>query len=226
MRPSPLARGRRPAWLRGTTLLEIIVALALVSAAVAGAAGVTMMTARFSTMHGTRLDTQQAARRAFERVTEELRWAERVVADPSCPPFGLCADRVTAAVPAGNPYRRDQPYDVTFLFNRRAAELERRVNRGTNNVAAHVTGFVISYYDAAGRPAATADDVRRLHIALAAAAPGTHTLSWEATVAIRNLRPAPPTPPPTPTPVWRPTPRHRFEPAPVRTPASVPPLVP
>jgi hypothetical protein len=208
------------------TMLEIVVTLALLSAAVAGIMGVWHLTLRFSTTHGNRLDTQQAARRAFERVTEELRWAERIVSDPLCPPRGLCADRVTAYVPVGSPYRRDQAYDVTFQFNRRDAEIERRVNRGTNNIAAHITDFAVSYFDALGRPAGAARDVTRLQIMVAAAARNTHALSWEASVAMRNLRPAPPTPGPSPTPVWRPTPRHRFEPAPARPPTSGPPLLP
>jgi hypothetical protein len=125
-------------------------------------------------------------------------------------------------VPAGNPYRRDQPYAVTFQLNRRDAEIERTVNRGTNNVAAHITAFAVSYFDALGRPAGAARDVTHVRILVTASTRHTHGLSWEGSVAMRNLRPVPPTAVPSPTPVWRPTPRHRFEPAP-RPPTPPPP---
>ena len=227
MHPAPRVHTHdRPRRRPGMTLVEIVVALALVSAALAGIFGVASMAVRFSATHGNRLDTQQAARRAFDRVTEELRWAERIVPDPACPPRGLCAERVSAYVPPGNPYRRDQAYDVTFQLNRRDAEIERTVNRGTNNVAAHITGFALSYLDALGRPAGVAHDVTHLRVLVTAAARGTYALSWEGSVALRNLRPIPSTPVPSPTRVWRPTPRYRFEPAPMRslTPApSIPP---
>ena len=211
----------------GTTLVETVVALAVLSAALVGIFGVVSLAVGFFVAHGNRLDTQQAARRAFERVTEELRWAERILPDPLCPPRGLCAERVTASIPSGNPYRRDRAYDVMFQLNRRDAEIERTVNRGTNNVAAHITGLVISYFDAAGRPAGAAHDVTHVRVLVTAAARRTYPMSWEGSVAIRNWRQAPPTPAASPTPVWRPTPRFRFEPAPNRVPVPPsPPLAP
>lgn len=197
----------------GLTMLEVMVALSLAALAAAGLFGVARMTARNVQITEGRLEAQQGARRGLERVIEELRWAEAVIPDAACAPAGLCPDRVTVRVPPGNPYRRDQGYDVVFQHNPRQREIERRVGRGTNNLASAVDRVELTYLDAAGRPAATPDQVTRIGIRLVVRPRGGTDADVASEVALRNRRLAQP-PTPAPTPVWRPSPREFGEPLP------------
>jgi prepilin-type N-terminal cleavage/methylation domain-containing protein len=218
---SGAAVGRPP---RGFTVIELIVSLAVLALALAGLGGLARTATRVSRLHEERLDAQQAARRAVERITEELRWAEAVVADPLCVPTGLCAERVTVRIPPGNPYRRDQPYAVTFQHNPRQREVERRVGRGVNNLASLIQAVRFTFLDAQGVPAASPNDVTRILVTLIVTPRTSAAVTIESGVALRNVRvPAPnPTVGPTPSPVWRPTPRPPVIPFPAETPPAPP----
>lgn len=211
--------------LHGFTVIELIVSLAVLALALVGLGGLARTATSVSMLHEERLDAQQAARRAVERIVEELRWAEAVVADPLCAPTGLCAERVTVRIPAGNPYRQDQPYTVTFQHNPRQREVERRVGRGVNNLASLIQTVRFVFLDAQGVPAASPNDVRRIHLALIVTPRTSAAVTIESGVALRNVRvPAPnPTVGPTPSPAWRPTPRQPVIPLPAGTPPPAPP---
>lgn len=203
----------RDAASAGLTLLELMVACSLVALAATGLFGLVRMTARSVQITENRLEAQQGARRGLERVIEELRWAEAVIPDAGCAPAGLCPDRVTVRVPPGNPYRRDQGYDVIFQHNPRQREIERRVGSGTNNLASAVDRVELTYLDVGGAPAATPGDVVRIGIRLVVRPRGGPEADLVSEVALRNRRVAAP-PTPAPTPVWRPSPRGFGEPLP------------
>jgi hypothetical protein len=200
----------------GSTIIELLVSLTLLAIAVTGIVGVTRTATWFAVLHAGRLDAQQGLRRSIERIAEELRWAESILPDPLCS-GGLCPDRLTAQIPAANPYRGDQPYVVTFQLNSRQREVERRVGSGTNNLAAGITDFAIAYFDVGGRPAATAPAVTRLRLTLVAATRAGQPVTLETDVGLRNFRLPRPvlSPSPTPSPAWRPSPRGRPAPEPV-----------
>ncbi|MGQ0548623.1 MAG: PulJ/GspJ family protein [Armatimonadota bacterium] len=204
---------RADATAAGLTMLELMVALSLVALAATGLFGVARMTGRNVQITESRLEAQQGARRALERVIEELRWAEAVIPNAGCAPAGLCVDRVTVRVPAGNPYRRDEGYDVVFQHNLRQREIERRVGRGTNNLASAVERVELTYLDAAGEPAAAPEAVARIRIRLVVRPRDGAEADVTSEVAMRNRRIVRP-PTPAPTPVWRPSPRGIGEPLP------------
>lgn len=214
---APYARARpgRPLPDGGMTIIELVVTLSLISAVALGASGLVRVAGRAAQIHGDRLDAQQGLRRAMERITEELRWAEAAVADPRCGPTELCPDRVSVHIPGGNPYRQDQSYDVVFQHNPRQREVERRVGRGVNNLAAMVDGVAVTYLDAGSRPAVTPAAVTRIRIALTARPRDGPALVLESEVGLRNHRiqwSSPPAPPATRP--WRPSPRGFGQPAP------------
>ncbi len=212
--PRVLARPGRRRGDDGVTILELVVALSLVFAVALGASGLVRTATRAAQIHGDRLDVQQGLRRTMERITEELRWAEAAVADSRCGPIGLCPDRVSVHIPGGNPYRQDQPYDVLFQHNPRQREVERRVGRGVNNLAALVDGVAVTYLDADSRPAITPAAVTRIRIALTARPRDGPPLVLESEVGLRNhriQRISPPAPPATRP--WRPSPRGFGQPA-------------
>jgi hypothetical protein len=197
----------RPA---GLTVLEVVLAAGLAALAAAAWAGFLVAMLRASAALEHRLDAQYHARRALERVVEEVRWAEAVVPDAGCPPAGLCTDRMTLRVPAGNPYRGLEPYDVRFQHNARQQQVERRVGGGTNNLAGAIERFTVAYLDADGHPAADAAAVARVRIALVAARPAAPPLVVETDVLLRNRRPpSSPSPPPVRP---RPSPRAPGDP--------------
>lgn len=195
---------------RGWSAIELVIALTLLALAAVSLWGIAGAASRASVLHAGRLDAQQGARRALERVTEELRWAAEVVADPACGPAGLCPDRVAVMVPPGNPYRRDQAYQVTFRYNPVQREVERRVGGGVNNLASLVDRVAFTYLDAAGRPAAGAPAVARIRVALTLVPRDGHAITVESEVGLRNWRL--PYVRSSPAPAWRPTPGESWMP--------------
>ncbi|MDR7520147.1 MAG: prepilin-type N-terminal cleavage/methylation domain-containing protein [Armatimonadota bacterium] len=201
---SQAARERR----LGFTLIELLIALSLGATAVVGVLGLVRVATQAAVLTEGRLDAQQHARRAMDRMVEELRWGEAVVPSALCP-SGLCADRVSVRIPSGNPYRQDQGYEVTFQHNPRQREAERRVGRGVNNLASLIERLEVAYLDTAGSPAADPAAVVRLRITLTAVPPRGTPITLQSEVALRNRRLLPAAPPSPPAvPPWRPTPRQ------------------
>lgn len=196
---------------RGLSLIELTLALSLTAMAAAGLMGIARMASQAAVLVGDGLDGQQGTRRAMERVTEELRWAETVVADAACAPSGLCPSRVRVRIPSGNPYRRAESYEVVFQYNPRQREIERRLGRGVNNLASRIDALEITYHDAEGALTLIPSEVARIRIALVARARTSRPVYMESEISLRNRRS--PYTPPTHTPAWRPSPRGYGEPA-------------
>jgi hypothetical protein len=224
----PRTVGRPRTGPHGVTVLELVVSLSLVAAVIAAVAAFGRTTARVTHVHDGRLDAQQGARRALERIIEELRWAEHIVPDPLCG-GGLCPNRVRARIPSGNPYRQDQAYEVTFQHNPGQQEVERRVGMGTNNLAALVQRVEFTYHTSDGRTAAHPSDVARVGVSLTVATRAGPPLMLNGGVALRNrhaiaILPSPsPTASSSPPPMWRPSPRRTFSPGGLNTEDVAPP---
>jgi hypothetical protein len=185
--------------------MEIVVSLSLAATVVAAAAGLARVVGRAAAAIDSRIEVTQAARRGLERITEELRWAEAVLDDPACPPALLCPNRVRVRIPAGNPYRRAAAYEVTFQYNGRQREVERRVGTGVNNLSANIDSVTFTYLTATGVPAVTAQSAAAVRISMQVRHRAGAALTIEGEVALRNRRlPAAPL---IPWPTWRPSPR-------------------
>lgn len=174
----------------GLTMIEVLVGLSLAAAVGAGAAAVAGTSAQRVIAHEARLDAQQGARRALDRMTEELRWAEAVMPDPACGGSGLCATRVRAWIPAGSPYGQGQAYAVTFMHNPAQREAERRVEQGVTNLASLVDSLEFSHLDADGTRALEPARIVRLEITLVALPRGGPPVVLRTGLALRN-RPRP-----------------------------------
>ncbi len=216
-RDRPARSGRQPQGFArpgrsvlGATLIEAVLVLSLLALAAGALHGFLKVASVGTALTEQRLDLLQSARRGLERIAEEIRWAEAVVGVPTCGPTGLCADRVTVRIPAGNPYRADQPYEVTFQHNSRQREIERRVGGGTNNLSSHVERLELAYFDPDGRVAHAPESVVRVRVTATLRARGGHPLTLTGDAALRNRRPQAPSS--HRTPAWRPTPRGFMEP--------------
>lgn len=178
----------------GLTLIEVIVTLALLGTALGAIAGMVQATFRTMMLTERTLEVQQNVRVAVDRMVEELRWGEEVLADPRC--GGLCSDRITVRVSPHNPRRPGQAYTVTFQRDRVQRELERRIGLGVNNLAGSIESLAFRYFDPAGAPATRPQDVVRVEVAVIASEASPRRTSRIVTTQV-FLRNHPPLSPPS-----------------------------
>jgi len=198
------------AFPRGATLLEILVAMAIAAVALAAIYGFVISTTRSFGLAEDVIEAQQTVRFIVERVTEEARWAEEVVADLRCRPTFLCADRVTLRIPGANPVRPGTPYEVTFGRDVRARTVVRRQGRTEQVVGDKVTALEFRFLTADGQTAARPDAVARVALLVTARlSPAEPERTIQTDFLLRNLRPpasAAAAVPTTRGPLWRPAP--------------------
>lgn len=205
----------------GATLVEILVALAIAAVALVAIYGFVISTTRSFGLAEDIIEAQQTVRFIAERITEEARWGEEVVADPRCRPTLLCPDRVTLRIPAANPVRPGSPYEVTFGHDARARTVVRRQGRTEQVVGDRVAALEFRYLTADAQPAATPDAVARIALLVTARpSPDEPGRTIQTDFLLRNLRaPGAAAAPPAPT---QPAPAFRPAPAP---PSGLGPLV-
>ncbi len=176
----------------GLTLIEVIVTLMLLGTALGAIAGTVQATFRSMLLTEHTLEVQQNARIAVDRLVEELRWGEEVLADPRC--AGLCPDRITVRVSPHNPRRPGQAYIVTFQRDQVQRELERRLGLGVNNLAGSIESLSFRYFDLAGALATQPREVVRVEVAVVASenSPQSTTQTVVTEVFLRNHPPLPP----------------------------------
>jgi hypothetical protein len=146
---------------RGLTLLEIMVALAILIVALVAIWGLAANAIRSFGVGEDFLDIQQNARVALEKFSEEARWASSIVSGvplggPVCL-GGLCPDSVAFEVPDSNPLIPGCRYQVRFYRNAASNTFERRIlpvvgscpTAGTQSLAAHVANLTFLYCNAA-----------------------------------------------------------------------------
>src|SRR3990170_6023993 len=174
---------------RGLTLIEVIVTLALQGTAQGAIAGMVQATFRSMLLTERTLEVQQNVRVAVDRMVEELRWGEAVLADPRC--GGLCPERIIVRVSPHNPRRPGEAYTVTFQRDQVQRELERRIGLAVNNLAGSIESLSFRYFDPAGAPATRPQDVVRVEVAVIAseASPQRTSRTVVTDVFLRN-RPA------------------------------------
>jgi len=107
-------------WHRGSTLLELVVALSLLALALGGIYGFVATGGRSARVTNSFLQSQAQVRAALDNVVDELRWAESICA--------AAASSVTALVPQNTPFSTGSPYTVTFAYDPNARALTRQVD--------------------------------------------------------------------------------------------------
>src|SRR5262245_14383695 len=151
---------------RGHTLVEVLVAMAVVGllmASTLAALGAGLGAYRFG---AARVEAQQSARAALERMAKELREAGY---DPAA--AGL--EAVLVAEPVRVVAQRDLDGDgiidptrerVTFLLRPGESVLRRDAGGGAQPLINGVKRFALTYYDAGGRPTTDAAAVLSIEI--------------------------------------------------------------
>src|SRR3989304_343659 len=145
---------------RGLTLIEVIVTLARLGTALGAIAGMVQATFRSMLLTERTLEVQQNVRVAVDRMVEELRWGEAVLADARG--GGVWPARLSGRRSPPHPPRPGQAYPVPFQRDRVQRERERRIGLAVNNLAGSIESLSFRYFDPAGAPATRPQDVVRV----------------------------------------------------------------
>jgi type IV pilus assembly protein PilW len=178
---------RRPS--DGFSLAELLVSLAVLGLLLAGTFGILHGGLRAYDWGSARVEAQQSARAALERMVTELREA-------GYDPMGAGIEPITVATPDGVTFQRDLNGNgvvdptrerVTFVLRPGESVLRRDAGGGAQPLIEGVRRLRLTYFDRAGAPTTDASRVAavRIHIEVGATGP---TSIMETEVTIRNYR--------------------------------------
>ncbi|MDR7400379.1 MAG: hypothetical protein QN144_13870 [Armatimonadota bacterium] len=196
-------RERTLASAQGLTALETLIMLVLFGSVMVAIYSAVVTGLRAMTVNRAWLHAEYGARRAVDRMLEEVRWGYEVAGvDPAV---------LRVRVPSGMPLVPDREYVVEFF--RQGGRLVRRVEDQEELLAPGVVDFRVRYFDHCGVEVTDPDaaaEVRRVTVEVA-----TRHENYEGRAAVRRLRadaalrnypwrhPVPDPPPsPAPTPCF------------------------
>lgn len=141
----------------GFTLVEVLVALAVFVIAIGGIYAVIVTQAQSSRITNNFIQVQENARYAMERIVEEARWGDAVLAAT-----GGVLPSVTFDIPSSNPLMPGTAYTVTYGLSSKGT-IQRTVTPqggapATADLASYVTGLTLAFYDNA-TPTPTSLDI-------------------------------------------------------------------
>ncbi len=105
---------------RGSTLVEMVMALSLFSLAIGGIYAFVATGGKSARVTNDFLQTQAQSRAALDNVVDEIRWAQNVTA--------ASATSVTLLIPQNTPFSASSPYTVTFAYDSAADTMTRQVD--------------------------------------------------------------------------------------------------
>jgi hypothetical protein len=149
--------GTGAAGSRGSTLVELVMALSLFALAVGGIYAFVSTGGRSARVTNDFLQSQAQLRAGLDNVVDEIRWAQSVTA--------ASASAVTVFIPQNTPFSASSPYTATFAYDSAADTITRQVDPDATGpqppgaaqpIAYSVVqedgsdGLVFVYFDAAG----------------------------------------------------------------------------
>ena len=172
----------------GFTLVELLVGLAVAGLVLLALTGLLQQGGQAYLAGTTRLDAQQSARVALERLGRELRGAGIDPRGTGFPPlvnptptgFTIQNDLNGDGVVAGNPER------ITYSLTGRT--LRRNAGGGAQPLIDDVEALAFAYLDSEGRPARVPGEIRSVLIAITTGPekPGTGGVTMTTQVRFRN----------------------------------------
>jgi type II secretory pathway component PulJ len=179
------------AWRRtdGTTLAELLVSLAMLAVVLAGVVSVLHSALKTYGWGSGRVESQQSARLALERMTTEIREA-------GYDPRGAGIQPIIAAQPTLVTFQRDLNGNgivdatrerVTFVLRPRESVLRRDAGGGAQPIINGVRRLELSYFDRAGQPVTDPASIALVRIHLEVGLGGS-VAAMQTDVAIRNAR--------------------------------------
>jgi prepilin-type N-terminal cleavage/methylation domain-containing protein len=190
-RPAPLTLGAVKTWRSagGYSLPEVLVASAVLGLVMAGTMGLLQSTLRAYRWGAARVEAQQSARVAIERIVKELR-------DAGYDPRAAGIDAIVAAEPARVVFQRDLDGDglvdptserVAFLLRSGESVLRRDAGAGAQPIVTDVRRFALTYFDSAGRPTADPAAVAAIQVEIEVG-PADPPVIMQTRVSLRNRR--------------------------------------
>ncbi len=148
-----------PFWrdIRGSTLVELVMALSLFAMAAGGIYAFVATGGKSARVTNDFLQTQAQLRAALDNVVDEIRWAQNVTA--------ASGSSVALFIPQNTPFSASSPYTVTFAYDSATQTMARQVDPDAGGplspgvaepLAYSVVqedgspGVVFEYFDAAG----------------------------------------------------------------------------
>jgi len=181
-------------WARGSagfSLAELLVSVAVVGLALAGTFAVLHGALRAYGWGAARVDAQQAARVALERVARELREAGYDPTGAGIAPIAVAAsDRVTLQSDLNRNGIVDATRErVTFLLRPGERTLRRDAGAGAQPIAEGVRRFHLTYFDRSGAVTTDASRVAAVRIDIEVGGdPAGPSVIVQTDVAVRNRR--------------------------------------
>jgi Tfp pilus assembly protein PilW len=148
------------------SLADLLAALALVGLVLGGTLTLLRDGQQASALGAARIEAQQSARLALERLAREIRQAGRGLTDPSAPALSAVEPSriVIHADLDGDGRRAAGGETITWLV--RDGVLRRNAGGGLQPIINGVRDFVLTYRDAEGQPTAEPGAVRAVGITL------------------------------------------------------------
>lgn len=123
---------------RGVTLIELAVALSLLSLVLGSIYALVAVGGRSARTTNDFLQTQAHVRAALDNMVDEIRWAQAV----TC----ASATAVTMSIPQDTPFSLTSPYRVTFAYDADARTLTRREDAAGIGCPASVSGRPLAHF--------------------------------------------------------------------------------
>jgi prepilin-type N-terminal cleavage/methylation domain-containing protein len=121
----------------GVTLIELLVALSLLSVVVGTLSVIVITGVRAARTTNDFLQTQAHVRAGLDQVTDEVRWGESVTAATGA--------SVTVFVPQSTPFSPNSPYAVTFAYDAAARTITRQEDPDAGGPAPFGSAVPIAY---------------------------------------------------------------------------------
>lgn len=176
---------------RGFSLAELLVSLAVVGLALSGTFAVLHGALHAYSWGAARVEAQQSARVALERIARELREAGYDPTGAGIAPIAVAApDRVTLQSDLNRNGIVDATSErATFLLRPGERVLRRDAGAGAQPIAENVRRFHLTYFDRLGAETTDASRVAAVRVDIEVGAdPTGPTVILQTDIAIRNRR--------------------------------------
>ena len=189
-----------PRRLAGFTLVELMIAIVVLSIVVVGVSSILMTSGRAESRTVRRARLQGDARQTLYLMTTEIRQAG---ADPGNPPIGLvglasasdASVHIRADLNGNGAIETAEPSeDITYAWDSTAKVIRRDPGTGAAVVDSNVTALTFTYFDATGLPvvptplsAADCARVCSIGVSMTALDNDSQPITLTARIALRNI---------------------------------------
>jgi len=182
------------------TLVELLIAMALLSVVMAGVTGSFVQQRKVTAIHIQQVALIQHAQAAMDLVTRELRTAGTNPTGAAFVPVTYSATRLEIRADLNGNGTTDTTNDpnehLIYAYDSATKRITRDAGSGAQPLVEHIQTFVFTYLDSAGNPTTVSSAIRQFQVTITArtAAPdptykannGYRTFTMTSLIALRN----------------------------------------